>query len=210
MALIEITKKEREVLTDIYDWLDAFVEYNLDFISEDDTETDAQRLSKMLPVLKKVLTKDESKPKVKKVCVERKYKDYNDIIDLIDRNQSLRGYIDTSVRMARESVKPLYKYLVCDSGLSDVCCWVTDDIGKAMEFGVSQSKSRGEMYYVCVINKCDDGSYKTFIDGVCDTDGYNESGLDYYDGTRRKELRDYLHFDYIAQRYGYDNIKKIE
>jgi len=201
MAQIELTSKERGVLTEIYDWLEAFVDYNLDFISKDGEETDAQRLSKMLPVFKRVLTKEASKPKVKKVCVERKYKDYSDILDLIDRNQSLRGYIDTSVRTARESIKPLYKYCVCDRGLLDDCCWVTDDIGRAMEFGVSQAKSRGKIYYVCVINKCNDGSYKTFIDGVCDTGGYNESG---------KELRDYLHFDYIAQRYGYDNIKKIE
>jgi hypothetical protein len=200
MALIEITKKEREVLADMCYWLQNYIDYFGDEVSADGDETDAQRFGKMLPVLKGLLTKKESKPKVKMVCVEREYKDYNDIIDLIDRNQSLKGYIYTSVRMARESVKPLYKYLVCDSGLLDDCCWVTDDIGRAMEFGMSQVKSRNRMYNVLSIKKCQDGSYKTFIDGVCDTCGYSESG----------GARDYLHFDYIAQRYGYDNIKKIE
>lgn len=201
MALIEITKKEREVLADMCYWLQNYIDYFGDEVSADGEETDAQRFGKMLPVLKGLLTKKESKPKVEKVCVEREYKDYGDILDLIDRNQSLKGYMDTSIRMARESIKPLYKYLVCDIGLSDGCCWVTDDIGRAMEFGVSQAKSRGKRYHVCVINKCNDGSYKTFLDGICDTDGYSESA---------GGVRDYLHFDYIAQRYGYDNIKKIE
>lgn len=202
MAQIEITKKEREVLTEIYDWLESYVEYfGEDKPADGVEETDAQRFAKMLPVLNGLLTKKECKAKIEYVEKEKEYKDYSDIIDLIDRNPSLKGYIYTSVKIARESIRPLYKYCVCDSGLNDVCCWVTDDIGRAMEFGVAQAKSRGEMYYVLSIRECNDGSYRTFIDGVCDTDGYNESG---------SGSRNYLHFDYIAQRYGYKNIKRIE
>ena len=211
MALINVTDKEREVLTDIAYWLESYIDYfSMDESVEPGEETDAQRFSKMLPILKGLLNKKASKQKTKVVYKEKELKDFNDILALIDSNSNLKGYIDTSVRFARESIRPLYKYLVCDNGLNDVCCWVTNDIGKAMEFGVSRAKERDKMYYVCAILKDCNDTYKAYIEGVCDFDGYNECEDIYYDGTHQKKMREYLHFDYIAQRYGYDNIKAIE
>lgn len=198
MAQIELTSKERGVLTEIYDWLEAFVDYNLDFISDDGEETDAQRLSKMLPVFKRVLTKEASKPKVKTVTVEKTYTDVGDIVDLILHNPHIKDYFDANIRHARESVNPNYKYCLASTNLDDV--WVCDDIGRVMEYGVVLAKTNGKSYNVCSIKEQSDGTYKLFIEGYCSRDGYMESG---------SSVRDYLHFDYVARCIGYDNIKKV-
>jgi len=182
-----MTQEERKALEEAYDFLLAFVEYHIDeppFDTEDGL-TDAQRLSEHLPVLKRML--NPTTPKL----VQYSDDDYSEF----ENNQKYKNYIYSQVRHARESVNPNYKYCVSSSHLTD--CYLTDDISVAMEFAAKKSRDCG-MWYVLKIGKIRDGSYKTFVQGICHDGHYQES-----------DKHAYLHFDYIAQAVGENHIHKI-
>lgn len=182
-----MTQEERTAMEEAYDFLSAFVEYHIDEppFDPEDGLTDAQRLAEYLPILQRMLS--NTTPDL----VQYTDHDYSEL----ESNKKYKDYIYSQVRHARESVNPNYKYCVTSSGLHD--CYLTDDISVAMEFAAKKSRDC-DMWYVLKIGKLKDNTYKTFVQGVC-YDGHYEE----------RDKHAYLHFDYIAQAVGEDNIHKI-
>ena len=172
-----ITKKQLSVLHEVIEFLEAYVEYNIDVKLADDEPTDAQILSKQLPTLKSIFdNKDvkESKPEEPKTILG--YKEGSKVEDIIY----------TEKKKAEESVNPNYKYCVVESSLDS--CYLTDDEVAAMEFAIKKSRN-GKLYYVCEIKKVTDGTYKTFILGNAADGDYAELNRIY---------SEFLHYNYIA------------
>ena len=175
-----ITKKQLSVLHEVIEFLEAYVEYNIDVKLADDEPTDAQILSKQLPTLKSIFDNkevkevEESKPEEPKTILG--YKEGSKVEDIIY----------TEKKKAEESVNPNYKYCVVESSLDS--CYLTDDEVAAMEFAIKKSKN-GKLYYVCEIRKVTDGTYKTFILGNAADGDYAELNRIY---------SEFLHYNYIA------------
>lgn len=196
-----MTKEEvkilKDVLLDVYEFLDRFVEcYKDDEPIESGEKTDAQRFAEKLPVLKKFLeTKDPftiKKPPIIKL-EENKIENPN-VQEFLEcmfgcddkTKQTIKNHLYAIAKYARESVNPNYRYCVIDGDISE--CYLTDDIGVAMEFAAKKSKAQHD-WRVLSISKCKDGSWRTFVEGWCD-DGH------YYE----RKGEEFLHFDYISQR----------
>lgn len=175
-----ITEKQLGVLHEVIEFLEAYVEYNIDVKLADDEPTDAQILSKQLPTLKSIFDNkevkevEESKPEEPKTILG--YKEGSKVEDIIY----------TEKKKAEESVNPNYKYCVVESSLDS--CYLTDDEVAAMEFAIKKSKN-GKLYYVCEIKKVTDGTYKTFILGNAADGDYAELNRIY---------SEFLHYNYIA------------
>ena len=102
-------------------------------------------------------------------------------------------------KQARESVNPNYKYCVTDGDIYE--CWLTDDIGVAMQKAHTLAVCKQRIHHVLKIIKAKDGTYKTTIECCYYDDG---RCIDRSDGTV------FLHFDFIAQKVGDNNIHKIQ
>jgi hypothetical protein len=107
-----------------------------------------------------------------------------------------KDYIYTLTKDTRESIDPNFRYCVVDDNVDE--CYLTDDIGVAMEFAASKSKEGHHMWHICRIFEAKDGSYKTTIEGFCANGHYIE----------REDKSDYLHIDFIFQRCK-GSIKKL-
>ena len=172
--MIIIQDKDIPALREIFEFVEAFVDYHIDEKSIDGQPTDAERMRILLPALKGIIDSER--------------------VDNIVTQEDLKKIVYNAEKRAREAVRPLYKYCVVDSDIT--YCYVTDDIGKAMEKAASLSKTSSDFQYVLNIRQANDGSYKTFYEATyykgksCDTD-----------------MRDFLHFDYILQRVGSDIYK---
>ena len=102
-------------------------------------------------------------------------------------NPDFKDYIYTVRKEARESINPNYRYCVINDDVDE--CYLTDDIGAAMEFAANKSKADTHSWRVCNIVKAGDGSYITTIEGHCMRGHYIDD-----------DRRAFLHFDYISQR----------
>lgn len=90
MALKEITGKEKDALRQVYEFVEAYVDYYCDYV--DNPETDAHRMNGCLPFIKSIIDKPAIlKPKSQSVE------------ELILANSELKAYIDTKVRWAKET-----------------------------------------------------------------------------------------------------------
>ena len=171
-----ITDEQLSVLREVISFLDAYVEYKIDVESVDGEPTDAEVLSKQVPILKGVFeNKDVNEMKFE----PRKDGMYTD-------DQTLKNMMHAERKMAEESVNPNYRYCVVESNIDS--CHLTDDEVAAMEFAMGKSRSGG-MYYVCEIRKVTDGTYKTFIIGTASDGDYTESDSWH---------SEFLHYNYLA------------
>ncbi len=173
-----------ECMVEICDWARVYADYyKNDAPIEEDIETDAQMLNRMLPAVERFL----EKPKVYKPAAKSKPKS----------KQELESAIYFKEKFARESVNPNYEYCVVHHSLSE--CWLTDDVEEAMRKARSLAICNKGIYYVLKIYQAQDKTYKTKIE-FC-----------YYENGKHIEHRDrdYLHFDFIAKTVGEENIKKI-
>lgn len=162
------------VLREIFEFVEAFVDYYIDEESIDGKPMDAERMRICLPALKGVIVSER----------------VNNIVTKDD----LKNIVYNAEKRGREAVRPLYKYCVVDSDIT--YCYVTDDIGKAMEKAASLSKTSSDFQYVLNIRQANDGNYKTFYEAR------------YYEGNwYDTDMRYFLHFDYILQRVGSDIYK---
>lgn len=195
-----MTKKEIKILQDtlreVYDFLDRFVEmYINDTPVEPGERTDAQILSDKLPIIKGFI--DAKNPltinKPPAIKLEDNKVENPNVQEFLEcmfgcddkTKADIKNHLYYIAKFARESVNPNYKFCVANCNLSE--CYLTDDIGMAMEFASKKSKG-GDSWRVLSIRKCKDG-YRTFIEGYCYDGHYYEEG----------GSRDFLHFDYIAQ-----------
>ena len=178
-------------------FLEAYSDYYADDepVEDDGEPTDAMRISKALPSIKKAFAKRKKhteKPKQKPtqeddIAVEHEHDSkviYKDVV-----YQDIDNLVYNIAKKERESVNPNYKYCLCDTDLRN--CYLSDDMTDIMEFGTKLSKTTDRMFNVLEIFKAHDGSYKTRIIAYCDDGHYVESKTFIYG--------DYLHFDYIAQ-----------
>ena len=186
MALKEITEKEKYALRQVYEFVEAYVDYYCDYV--DNPETDAYRMNGCLPFIKSIIDKP-TKRKPKPQSVE----------ELILANSELKAYIDTKVRWAKESRNPNYKYCVADASTTRI--WLTDDYDKALQFAKTQSKINEDDYVVYSIQQMKDKTYK--LKREC---SYMEG--DYTAASFVYEI--YLHYNYVAEMVGETNIFKIE
>lgn len=169
---------QKNTLQSVVEWLEAYIDYHIDepSVLPKGEVTDAQLLSKDLPILKSIL-------KERNEIKDSPYLPDEDYEDVTLWGQDLKNALFSAAKFARESVNPNYKYCVFDSGLYEV--YLTDDFEKAM--GAAQSKSKfGGIWRVCSIKKTRDG-YRCFTE--C---WYNRG--EYYEGSRES----FLHYDYIA------------
>ena len=170
-------------IAEICEFARAFADHFADDkpLDDDIEETDAQRLCRLLPIVERFL----NEPK--------KMVDYTAMV--LDRQ--LESVVRMRERKARESVNPNYKYCAVDCEIYE--CWLTDDIGAAMQKAHTMAVSNRSIWYVLKIYKAKDETYKTTIDCCYYDDG---SYIERSDG-------DFLHFDFIAQKVGAFNIHKI-
>ena len=170
---------------EICEWVRAWVDYYIDDkpVDDDIEETDAQRLNRLLPIVERFLNEPKNT-----LTYDVPFRD----IEPLDT----QGVIYLRERKARESVNPNYRFCVVDNNVSE--CWLTDDIGDAMQKAHTLAVTNRRVYYVLKIDKDDDETYKTWIEGWYDYDGdYMESRYN----------REYLHFNFIAERVGEDMYK---
>jgi hypothetical protein len=172
-------------------WVERFVDYNLqvpaDYTDEDGNPSDAVTLKRCLETLPERWPKQQktkSKPEPKKMTY----------IEWLN-NPDFKDYIYTIRKEARESINPNYRYCVVNDDVDE--CYLTDDIGVAMEFAANKSKADTHSWGVCNIVKAGDGSYITTIEGHCMRGHYIDD-----------DRRTFLHFDYISQRCE-GGVKKI-
>jgi len=185
MRIIE--EKNIKALSQVLEFIEAYAEYHIcdGEISEDGLPTDAKMLMDSIPFLKDIVS-------------AKRYSD-SEIVFKKDMENALFGKdlenaLYTAEKHGRESVSPNYLWCVCDCDISE--CYLTDDIGKAMEFSARKSAG-GNLWYVLKIAKSNcDGTYRTYFEGRCENGHYSDGS---------KEM--FLHFDYIAQRAG--NVRKI-
>lgn len=161
-------------LRKIFEFVETFVDYHIDEKSIDGQPTDAERMRICLPALKSVIDSEK--------------------VDNIVTKADLKNIVYNAEKRGREAVRPLYKYCVVNSDIE--YCYVTDDIGKAMEKAASLSKTSSDFQYVLNIRQANDGSYKTFYEAIYDDGKWCNT-----------DMRDFLHFDYILQRVGSDIYK---
>ena len=171
-------------IAEICEFARAYANYFADDkpVDDDIEETDAQRLCRLLPAVERFL--DEPKPT------------YPTIATTFD--EQIESVLRMRERMARESVNPNYKYCVCDGDIYE--CWLTDDIGAAMQKAHTLAVSKHRIHHVMKICKAKDGTYKTTIECCYYDDG---SCID------RSDKQYFLHFDFIAKKVGDENIHKI-
>lgn len=194
---ITLTNRQLNDFEFLLEFLEAYSDYYADDepVEDDGEPTDAMRISKALPSIKKAFAKRKKhaeKPKQKPtpeddIAVIHEHDSkviYKDVV-----YQDIDNLVYNIAKKERESVNPNYKYCLCDTDLRN--CYLSDDITDIMEFGTKLSKTNDRMFNVLEIFKAHDGSYKTRIIGCCDSGHYEESG--------RSVCGDYLHFYYIAQ-----------
>lgn len=168
-----ITQTQLTALTEILNFVEAYVDYHIDDVNVIDGEpTDAQLLSQFLPQAKSIF--------------DTKGKDIAENNAIAYGDVELKDIIYTERKHAAESVNPNYKYCVVSSNIDE--CYLTDSEVAAMEFAIKKSRI-GNMWNVCEIkkSKCD-GTYRTYIVGYA-SDG------DYYESSSRE----FLHYNYIAE-----------
>ena len=141
-------------LREIFEFVEAFVDYHIDEKSIDGQPTDAERMRISLPALKGIIDSEK--------------------VDNIVTQEDLKNIVYNAEKRGREAVCPLYKYRVIDSDIK--YCYVTDDISKAMEKAASLSKTSGP-HSVFNIRKANDGSYKTFYEAIYYEGKYNDTDL---------------------------------
>lgn len=161
-------------LREIFEFVEAFVDYHVDEKSIDGQPTDAERMRICLPALKGIIDSER--------------------VDNIVTQEDLKNIVYNAEKRGREAVRPLYKYCVVDSDIN--YCYVTDDLGRAMERAASLSKTSSDFQYVLNIRQANDGSYKTFYEARYDNGKWCDI-----------DMHDFLHFDYILQRVGSDIYK---
>ena len=168
-------------------WVERYIDYNLmvpeDYVDEDGNPSDAVTLKECLEALPKRWPK-QHKPKPKPDPKKMTYAEWLN-------NPDFKDYIYTIRNEARESINPHWRYCVCPDNIDE--CWVTDDIGDAMEFAASKSRD-GSIWEVFSIENSGDG-WRLMKEGFCANGHYIESKMEY------------LHFDYVEQRCG--GVKKI-
>ncbi len=185
-------------IAEVYDFAQAYSEYHINdkkFDEYDDEGnpimTDAEMLAEKLPVIRCLFGKQPYAPP--KITEKKVY-----VADT--ENEAVKAYAETMAYRSAERVNPNYKYCVVDSEVEE--CWLTDDIGAAMEKAKTLSLCGGKTcnhrdWYVLGIRQIKDGTYKTFYECI------------YIDGEYRDKPRyDFLHYFYIACRCG-ENIFKI-
>ena len=190
-----VTPKERQAYSEALEFIEAFVDYYCDDEPvEPGEETDAQRLAKILPTLKGLFGNQQKR--LNRVIAEEREKAR---AESCQQNETeLKDKIYMAVKEARESVNPNYKYCVCDGDIYE--CWLTDDIGAAMQKAHTLAVSKHRIHHVLKIYKAKDGTYKTTVECCYYDDG---SCID------RGDIHAFLHFDFIAQKVGDENIHKI-
>ena len=194
---IILTDKQLNDFEFLLEFLDAYSDYYADDepVEDDGEPTDAMRISKVLPSIKKAFAKRKrhtDKPKQKPAPKEdvlniqehEGFIVYNDVV-----YQDIETLVYNMVKKARESINPNYRYCLCDWDLRD--CYLSDDISEIMEFGTMLSRREDKAFNVLEIFKAHDGSYQTKIIGQCDEGHYEDKDMSLYGK--------YLHFDYIAQ-----------
>ena len=183
---------KQEAYRRMLEFVEAFVDYQLqtpeDYVADDGEPTTAAEMEECLKMLPKRLP--QSKASAKAPVKETPKMSYEEWLN----NPDFKDYIFTIRKDARESINPNYRYCVTNDNVDE--CYLTDDVGVAMEFAANKSKD-GSNWTICKIAKAGDSSYRTYVEGYC-MNGH------YMDGDGRCSL----HFDYIAQRCE-DNIKKI-
>jgi len=187
--------KQTDAYREVLEFLNWFVEYHLqipeDYVDEDGRPSTAAELQKCLKLLPKELPKRHRKSAAtSKPVVKKEKMSYEDWLN----NPDFKDYLYTVRKLERESVNPHWKYCVLDDDLTE--CWVTDDIGKAMEFAAARSKYLENSYSyirVCrIVQNTNDGTWQLVIDH------YYNNGK-YTDNT---STCTFLHFDYIVQCCG--------
>lgn len=183
----EITENEKDALRQMYEFTEAYVDHWY--------ECDAtKQLANCLPLVKSIIKKlDKPAKRTPKPAKPQS------VEELILANIELKAYIDTKVRWAKESRNPNYKYCVTDGETTRV--WLTNDYDKALQFAKTQSKINEDDYVVYSIQQMQDQTYK--LNREC---WYTEG--DYMAASSAYEL--YLHYNYVAEIVGEENIFKIE
>lgn len=178
MEMIEINKENLDALSEVYRFVERYVEiYKDDEPIEKGIETDAQHFSKILPNIKKIL---DTQPKTIK---ENKAPKLNEDEIVLHKNE-----LYCKIKHAKESVNPNYKYCVVDAEINE--CYLTQDLSNAMKKAKSLSIIKDDFSYVLEIRKVNDGTYRTFKIFAYDNDYYKDYGYG--------EM--FLHFNYIAER----------
>lgn len=127
--------KDIDALKEILSFIESFSNYNIDDQSIEGGMTDAQMLSRNIPVLRNV-------------------------ISMLENGKIEYSYCE--IRKAKESVPPLFKFAVVASGL-DGECYLTDNFEIAVSKTKLLSLLNKRMFYTLEIYKTHDGTYKTKI-----------------------------------------------
>ena len=175
-----------EAYQTLLEFATAFVDYELqtpeDYVADDGQPTTAAEVAECLKVLPKSLPQRKASSPRHKPLPKSKMT-YAEWLN----NPDFKDYIYTVRKEARESINPNYRYCVINDDVDE--CYLTDDIGVAMEFAANKSKADTHSWRVCNIVKAGDGSYITTIEGHCMRGHYIDD-----------DRRTFLHFDYISQR----------
>ena len=192
-----IDDKMLGAIAEVYDFAQAWSEYHIndEKVEEYDDDgnpimTDAEMLAEKLPVIRELFGRQPYTPP--KVTAKKIY-------TADTESEAVKSYAESVAYRSAERVNPNYKYCVVDSEVGE--CWLTDDVGKAMEKAKTLSLCGGKTcksrdWYVLNICKVNDGTYKTFYECI------------YMDGEYHDKPRyDFLHYFYIARRCGEDIFK---
>lgn len=174
MRLVE--EKHIKKLQDVYDFIEAFVDYyDGDPEVYEGEPTDAARMKQCLPAIKEIL---KSKRHVEKKAVEPQQPTFSE--------EEFKNAIYNAEKRAAEAVNPNYRYCVVDPDMTK--CALTDDIEHAMREAKSRSMCGEDFVYVLEIRKTPDG-YMTFFDAVFMRGEYTDA----------HDRESYLHYNYIAE-----------
>lgn len=170
-----ISKKELKTLEDVADFIQGYVEYYEDVESDEDSII--PEITKTLSALKKIINKEDYKPKIRTKEIVKEVK-----IDVSDGEKIMIE------RKAMEKVDPLFKYCIINHG--HVTMWLTDDYGKALGKAKEISMLEENRFFGTIykIKKVKDGTYKLFSDLT-----YNQGEI------FEKSNEEFLHFDYVRR-----------
>lgn len=170
--LVNVNENELNALKEMCIFVQGFVRYHIDEKPvEDGIQTDAQRMSFLLPLVNRIIEAKEY------VVLDK------DKLSKLDKN-----ILYQETKIAKESVNPNYKYCVVDSEINE--CYLTQDLFSAMKKAKSLSIIKDNFCYVLEIRKVNDGTYRTFKIFAYKNDYHKDYGYG--------EM--FLHFNYIAER----------
>ena len=174
-----INTTEADTLMELADVLEGYDRNFLegDEFDEDGNETDAYIIHRTLPILQKILSREDS----------------NRAPDLTITKEMVDNATNLAFRRGRESVYPNFKYCIYSHNICGKL-YLTDDIGKAMKKAAELAiyGERYNIYRIVKVNAPDTdehNTYKLILDGFWKRGGYHDPDAYEY----------FLHYDYIAQ-----------